>query len=750
MKPLLYLIVFLIISGCKHQNNEITDEKVVIIPKPNKILLQNGSFVSNTIIFSIIEKWEAAGLVIQQILPHATASNDEKFCNLHIIENASFGSESYKLSIDKKLIRLEAATLQGVIHGVQTLSQLLMNKSKIEIACMTIEDEPRFSYRGIHLDVSRHFFDVDYIKKFIDLLSKYKINNFHWHLTDDQGWRIEIKKYPLLTVKSAFRKETLIGHYDSTPQSFDGKTYGGFYTQQEIKEVVRYATARQINIIPEIEMPGHARAAVSAYPELGCTGEKIDVATKWGVFEDVFCPNEKTFTFLENVLAEVIELFPSRYIHIGGDECPKKQWKESQLCQDMIKKKKLKDEHGLQSYFIKRIEKFINSKGRQIIGWDEILEGGLAPNATVMSWRGEEGGILAAQLNHKVIMTPTDYCYFDYYQSKGSDEPLAIGGYLPLEKVYKYEPLPKGLPKEKHKYILGTQGNLWTEYIGNPSKLEYMLLPRMQAIAEVGWTQPSQKSYDNFLKRLKHHFIFWDNYKVNYANKLGDLLHEINSGDGNGVFLSLKNNEAKLPVKYAVGKTLSGKLNIYTHPIPITESCTILAATMKGDKPSGDIDTFIFQIHKGAGKKIDLLTRASKRYPAKGKGSLNNGVIGNPNNLEMEWLGFEGENLETLIDLGKTETLEKIKLRFLNNQDQWIYPPKNVTIWLSQDGDKYNELPAFVIRSGLEKIIEYNLPIAHTKAKFIKVRAENYGTIPKGKPGENSKSWLFVDEIYIN
>ena len=393
--------------------------------------------------------------------------------------------EGYQLKINAYEIELKAKTAEGAFRGVQSLLQLMppevfsnrkTNNLHFNIPQVEIEDTPRFSYRGMHLDVARHFFSVDEVKRYIDLMAMHKYNTFHWHLTEDQGWRIEIKKYPKLTEIGGFRNETLVGHYNDQPHQFDGKRYGGFYTQEQIKEVVKYASERFITVIPEIELPGHAQAAISAYPELGCTDSQLEVMTKWGVSNNVFSPTEETFTFLENVLLEVIELFPSKYIHIGGDECPKTHWKESAFCQNLMAKNGLKDEMELQSYFIGRIEKFLNSKGKQIIGWDEILEGGLAPNASVMSWRGVQGGIDAATQGHDVIMSPTSHCYFDYYQSQHKDEPLAIGGYLPIEKVYSYQPIPDEVPTDKVHHIKGVQCNLWTEYIPTSSKLDYICL----------------------------------------------------------------------------------------------------------------------------------------------------------------------------------------------------------------------------------------------------------------------------------
>jgi hexosaminidase len=369
------------------------------------------------------------------------------------------------------------------------------------IPAVQIEDYPRFAYRGMMLDVCRHFFSVEFVKKYIDLMAAYKLNNFHWHLTDDQGWRIEIKKYPRLTQIASQRAQTVIGNYhDRTPQQFDNTPYGGFYTQDQIRDVVKYAADRYINIVPEIEMPGHSEAALAAYPELSCDpSQTYKVAETWGVFNDIYCPSDKTFNFLQDVLTEVMALFPSKYIHIGGDEAPKDVWKKSAFCQNLMKQLSLKTEDELQSYFIQRIEKFVNSKGRSIIGWDEILEGGLSKNATVMSWRGEEGGIKAAQQSHNVIMTPgSGGLYIDQQQSKQNLEPLSIGGYDPLSKIYSYNPTPAELTPDQQKYIMGVQANLWTEYIPTEIKADYMILPRLFALSEVAWSPLANKNFNDF------------------------------------------------------------------------------------------------------------------------------------------------------------------------------------------------------------------------------------------------------------
>jgi len=435
--------------------------------------------------------------------------------------------EKYSIEIDDNEISILAeGDGSGFFYGFQTLVQLIPPpeiKSSKEgpqksflIPCVYVKDGPRYEWRGMHLDVCRHFFPVSFVKRYIDLLAAYKMNTFHWHLTEDQGWRIEIKKYPKLTEVGAWRKGTSVGKMSDN--KFDTIRYGGFYTQKEIKEVVAYATKRHITIIPEIEMPGHSLAAVASYPWLSCTGKKQEVAKTWGVFDDVYCTKDSTFKFLEDVLTEVMALFPGNYIHIGGDECPKTRWKTCPNCQALMKKENLKDENELQSYFIKRIEKFVNSKGKQIIGWDEILDGGLAPNAAVMSWRGTEGGIAAAKQKHNVVMSPGKPCYFDHYQIKDrSSEPLAIGGFNPLDSVYNYNPTPKNLSPDEAKFIMGAQGNVWTEYILNEKQVEYMAVPRMIALAEVVWTKPENKNFGNFIERLNKNKLLLDMWKINYA-----------------------------------------------------------------------------------------------------------------------------------------------------------------------------------------------------------------------------------------
>ena len=451
------------------------------------------------------------------VAANAAVVNEANTVTLRLSSGAPEGNEErYQLDVTSSAINVSAVTPAGLFYGLQTLHQLLpVDGQEWSMPAVVIEDNPRFRYRGMHLDVGRHFFPVAFIKRYIDLLATYKMNTFHWHLTEDQGWRIEIKKYPRLTSVGAFRRETVLEkHFD--PYIGDGQPHGGFYTQDDVRDIVAYAHDRYITVIPEIEMPGHSTAALAAYPELACTDGPFEVSTVWGIKEDIYCPTEETFQFLEGVLTEVMDLFPSTYIHIGGDEAPKTRWETSDLAQEVIAREGLADEKELQSYFIRRIESFLQQHGRRLIGWDEILEGGLAPQATVMSWRGMDGGIEAARQGHDVIMTPTSHTYFDYYQADSDGEPLAIGGLLTLEKVYGFEPVPNALSLGEATHVLGAQGNVWTEYMATTDYIEYMVFPRMLALAEVVWSPKTARNWDSFSRRLPHQLQRLDKLGVNY------------------------------------------------------------------------------------------------------------------------------------------------------------------------------------------------------------------------------------------
>ncbi|WP_158994781.1 family 20 glycosylhydrolase [Mucilaginibacter sp. L196] len=531
-KNIFLILIVLITSFSTITNAQDNGPNMGIIPAPVSIKKNTGTFTlsrqtaivadspDNKAVLFLADYLHSKKML--NIQPKANGGNT--IVNSIVLTSSGtdgLPAEGYRLTITPEQITI-AGKGAGLFYGIQTLIQLIPAEgmASLSLPCVQIEDYPRFGYRGMMLDVCRHFFSVEFVKKYIDLMAAYKFNTFHWHLTDDQGWRIEIKKYPRLTTIGSQRAQTVIGNYhDRTPQQYDNTPYGGFYTQDQIRDVVKYAADRYITIIPEIEMPGHSEAALAAYPELSCDPSRTyKVSETWGVFYDVYCPSEKTFTFLQDVLTEVMDLFPSRYIHIGGDEVPKNVWKESPFCQKLIKKLKLKNEEGLQSYFIQRMEKFVNSKGRSIIGWDEILEGGLSPNATVMSWRGEAGGIAAAQQNHDVIMTPgSGGLYLDAAQGKLSDEPVGIGGYSPLQKTYSYNPTPPSLTPDQQKHILGAQANLWTEYIPTEAKADYMLLPRLLAVSELNWTPLANKNFNDFANvRLPYHLAWLDKNNFDY------------------------------------------------------------------------------------------------------------------------------------------------------------------------------------------------------------------------------------------
>jgi hexosaminidase len=755
MKRKYLLLTFILTSICFGQTN------VSLIPMPQNITFQPGAFVlhSKTVIQTndvtsfealflkeSIKNQTGLDLKIAKVVPNSAATIQLIFD----VEgpDASNFKENYKLEVTPKSITVKAEYNQGIFYGIQTLLQLipLAQESDIKIPCLQIFDHPKFKWRGMHLDVGRHFFSTAFIKKYIDYIAMYKMNTFHWHLTEDQGWRIEIKKYPKLNQVGAWREGSMVGHYNE--QKFDSLRYGGFYTQNEIKEIVAYATARHITIVPEIEMPGHSLAALAAYPELSCTGGPFEVGKKWGVFDDVYCPKEETFAFLENVLTEVMALFPSEYIHIGGDECPKTRWKNCPHCQKIIVEKGLKDEHELQSYFIQRIEKFVNSKGRKIIGWDEILEGGLAPNAAVMSWRGTEGGIAAAKEKHFVVMTPGSHCYFDHYQGEPKNEPIAIGGYTNVEKVYAFNPIPKELTSEEATYILGAQANVWTEYMNTPEHVEYMTMPRMAALSEVLWGTSNTEKYKDFEKRLIQHFSVYDHKKINYSKALFEVTTKVHPAE-NGVAFELQSVHPK-GIKYTTDGTAPTAASLaYEKPILITANQTIKAAYFENDKPKSATIEQLFSVTKSTGKKIELLHQPHENYGIGGGFTLVDGMKGNTAKFGRDWLGFWGKDMNATIDLEASRSVSKVEISTLSAPASWIYYPKNMTIWVSNDGKNFEQVS--MISS--EEIERTNGKlVAHfenIKAQWIKVIAKNNGIIYDGNPGAGSNSWLFVDEISV-
>ena len=749
---LLYLIISLFFS-CSQDT--IQQKEIGIIPKPLFQELDKGVFIMDEKVLLVSDpKLSEVSDYFKIYLEenYQIEFNAQKGIKkiIFTINDTIPNEEEYELKIEEENIFIESKNARGAFYAVQSLIQLLPLPSDLnsfKIPCLRIKDQPQFTYRGMHLDVGRHFFSVDFIKKYIDLMAKLKMNTFHWHLTEDQGWRIEIKKYPKLQEIAAYRKETLIGHYNDQPHQFDGKPYGGFYTQEQIKEVVAYAKTRQVTIIPEIEMPGHSQAAIAAYPELGCTGEQVEVATKWGVFDEVYCPKESTFKFLEDVIDEVVSLFPGKYIHIGGDEAPKTNWKNCEYCQKLIRKEGLEDEHGLQSYFITRMEKYINSKGKQIIGWDEILEGGLAPNATVMSWRGTKGAVQAAKEGHDVILTPGSHCYFDHYQSENENEPLAIGGFLPLEKVYHFNPIPEGLTDKEAKHVLGAQGNVWTEYMQTEKQVEYMAFPRAIALSEVLWSSPKHKNYSDFIHRLEQYQKRLDQLEVNYANHIYSVKGELINSKGNLAY-QLSTTSSSYPIYYSTDKSFPSKL--YSTPITVDTSMHIKAIVLDSkETPLGAVFQQKINLHEGVGATIAIDKEPHPAYNAGGKNALINGISGNNKRYgDKEWLGFSGEDIIVTIEFDNPKNIKTISTRFYNGKGQWIYAPNEIGFsFYLEDGKTVNDITILEEKNNL--LVNYSYELKSTAVKKLDIIVKNYGTIPEGKQGAGHKAWTFIDEIII-
>ena len=753
-KSLFTLLVLSLFIGCSQTT--LIPETPQIIPVPNSIgVIDQVCILDKDFNLSVDSELSESADFLNEFLKMGLgykleSSNSHKILILSYDSSIS-NEEGYILLVSPNKIKIKASSNKGAFYAIQTLRQLLppsfenssySNKS-VAIQCLRIQDKPKFVYRGMHLDVGRHLFPVEFIKKYIDRMAMLKMNTFHWHLTEDQGWRIEIKKYPKLQEIAAFRNQTLIGHYNDQPQSFDGKKYGGFYTQKEIKEIVKYAQERHITIIPEIEMPGHSQAAISAYPELSCDRKKVKVAEKWGVFEPIYCTKDSTFQFIENVLDEVLELFPSEYIHIGGDEAPKAKWKACDNCQKRIESEGLKDEHELQSYFISRIEKYLNSKGRKIIGWDEILEGGLAPNASVMSWRGTKGAVEAAKQGHNVILTPGSHCYFDHYQSESETEPIAIGGFLPLEKVYNFNPIPNELTEEQSNRVLGAQGNVWTEYMPNSEKVEYMVFPRILALSEVVWSNPKQKDFTDFVSRVENFHTRLETLGINYANHIYEIEGQVLSKN-DSIFFNMNIQSSEKNIRYTLdGSEPTIDSEIYTKPIPLSKSTTIKAATFNSKNKVGSILTQEINFHKAIGKTITINQELNKSYPGSGESGLINGISGSNSRYgDKEWLGFWGKDLKITIDLGEEMDINSIETRFYNGTGQWIYAPKNIEFQFDHSNSN--------IQIDSDELIVDVKSEAKVKTRFIHITIPNYGVIPEGKQGAGNKAWTFIDEIIVN
>ena len=750
----------------------MAQNRVKIIPQPESIAENAGSFFIDNNTYIDYDKADknlkaAAAFFktrIKDISGYNLTGNKylSKSILLKISKTADIGDEGYLLNVTPTSIEIIANTKIGIVYAMQSLFQTLpavRTNAPLEVPCMTVKDFPRFAWRGMHLDVSRHFFSADVVKEYIDLMAAYKMNVFHWHLVDDQGWRIEIKKYPKLTEVGAWRADRLSTEWRSRTQANPGEapSYGGYYTQEQIKEIIAYATERNITVVPEIEMPGHNAAVMAVYPDLSCSHQPQLVMTggNYVNMSQNYCAgNDKVFEFLQDVLTEVIDLFPSTYIHIGGDEVEKTPWKKCPACQARIKAEGLKNEEELQSYFIKRIEKFIVGKNRKVIGWDEILEGGLAPTAAVMSWRGETGGIAAAKMNHDVVMTPGKPCYFDHYQAGPEGEPLAIGGMNTLKRVYDYEPIPKELTESQAKFVMGAQGNVWTEWITTTEHLEYMVLPRMLALAEVVWSPKSTRDWIGFNDRLQNSFRGFDQKGFHYCK--GDFKVNIKPETENGKIKATLSTEAvNADIFYTTDGSVPTKSSIkYTAPITIDSSGTLKAVTLvngiiKSVKPMDQS----FIIHKAIGGTVTYKNPISKSYQADGPNSLIDGIRGTTVANKF-WHGVAGQDLIATIDLGSEKSISEITIGCLQNYHDWIFMPTSVKFEVSLDGVNFSEVKTIINTVSTDEheaiIKDFKAAFAEQKAKFIRVTAKVLPTCPKGHPGEGKPTWVFADEIIVN
>lgn len=668
--------------------------------------------------------------------------------------------EAYLLEVNEDQVTITGSSAAGVFYGIQTLRKSLpvAKDAQVVLPPVRVNDAPRFAYRGMMLDVCRHFFSLDSVKRYIDMLALHNINRFHWHLTDDQGWRIEIKKYPQLTQIGSQRKETVIGRNSG---KYDGIPYGGYYTQEEAREIVAYAKDRYITVIPEFEMPGHMQGVLAAFPELGCTGGPYDVWTQWGVSEDVICAgNDKSLELIKDVLAELIEIFPSEYIHVGGDECPKTRWEKCPKCQAKIRQLGLKDdkehtaEQRLQSYIITEAEKFLNAHGRKIIGWDEILEGGVAPNATVMAWRGAGEGVKAAKMRHDVIMVPTTYFYFDYYQTNILDEePLAIGGYVPIEKVYSFEPYQKELTAEENKHIIGLQANLWTEYITSFRHVEYMVLPRMAALSEIQWTQPQFKDYGDFLERMPKMFDIYDIYGYNYARHLFDVKANFLPDTAAGTLTVTLSTLDGANIHYTLdGTKPSANSPKYTGPLTLKENCTFKAAAIR---PAGSSRVYTAEINlnKASLKPIALLQPLKAPYIFNGALNLVDGLTGDANYKTGRWIAFYGNDMEAVIDFKQPTEISSVEIHTCVEKGDWVFDARGFSVAVSDDGKNFTAVASedypVATPDSPNGVLAHKLTFEPRNARYLKVVALSERRIPDWHTGKGYTGFLFVDEIVV-
>lgn len=770
MKKLLF-ITALLAFACQTPKQQVkfAENDICIIPKPQSMTLNNGNFqfTKETVFVSNQSLAPAAEIFAKQFekasgikLPIKNETVQTNYIALSI--DSSLPKEGYNLVVQPDKISIAAADYNGAIYALETLRQLLPKEFESStpvnanwvIPTITINDKPEYPWRGLMLDVSRHFFSKEYILKTLDRMAMLKLNTFHFHLVDNEGWRIEIKKYPKLTEVGAWRvdqEDKLWDERTSNPaDAFDNpasapKKYGGFYTQEDIKEIVAYAAARGITVIPEIEMPAHVMSAIAAYPELSCHKRPIGVPSGavWPNI-DIYCAGqEESFTFLEDVLTEVMALFPSKYIHIGGDEADHTEWEKCPKCQQRIKDNHLKDVHELQSYFIKRIDKFLVSKGRVLVGWDEIMDGGLANDAVVMNWRGIDIGKKALEQGNPVVLTSD--CYINRYQGLPEYEPLANGGYVTLKKLYHYNLEKENLTPELQKNVLGTQANLWAEFIATPEHSEYMLFPRLLAFSEISWTPDNLKNWDNFVKRTETFMDRLDVMKIKYARSMYQVLPAVENKNGK-VFLKLECEVPNADIRYALGDTPIEKAEKYTQPIPFNESTTFKATVFSG-KATNTITTGEVTFHKAIAKKMSYSPLYHKKYQGQGEMTLTNVVRGSKNFLDGQWLGWLGDDVTLTLDLEQATEVSEVRIGAMDYQASGIYFPIKFAVALSTDGKNYREVATHnepcVVR-GKPSLKDFALKFNSQEARYIKITLKNVKTPPKG-----GDAWLFIDEVLV-
>ena len=759
----------LVLSSCTEGG---ADAAFSVIPMPNSLTAASGSYVlpdetavslpeeeNAQKVFHYLEDALRNTPVALKAVPQGTEAS------IRLATDSTLADEAYRLEVNGQGVRITSnASGAGWFYGVQTLLQLLPPDiydntqtfaKRLEIPAARIEDAPRFPHRGAMMDVGRNFLPKEEVLKFIDLMASYKMNVFHFHLTDDQGWRIEIKKYPRLTEVGSHRPRTQIGHSDYYyPRRYDNKEQRGYYTQDEIREIVRYAADRFITVVPEIEMPGHASAALASYPELSCgLGKTYVVRDYFDVFDEVYCPKENTFRFLEDVLTEVMDLFPSHYIHIGGDECPKKAWKKCAHCQALMKREGLPDEEALQSWFIHRIEQFVNSRGRDIIGWDEILQGGLAPNATVMSWRGEEGGIEAARQKHRVIMTPGVRCYFDFYQSVPEEEPMAMRGFLPLDTVYAYDPLPAALTPEEQAYIIGTQANIWGEYIQTPEHFEYMAFPRLLAMAEVQWTQPEQKDFKDFARRLDKEFRRLDLRGVNACRNFYEVDASGAWKEKDGIYeVDLHTFCPDAEIRYALNDSVvTATSPLYESPIALTEDAVVYAAAYRDGKPLGQVKPTAFAVNAATG-----CTYSYSETPSLGDlcdiHSLTDGHRGQARD-HHRWLTFHRDTMQLVLKLHQPEKISEVSFASLWRPWNTLWPVRAARVSVSMNGEHFVSVTDSLLTYDFSPTEAVRFPVSlcfpEVEAVFVRLELVGGGPCPKGYYNEGKPSDFALDEIEI-